>query len=162
MDLETSLRSISKRRLNQSTGSNRSDNETSEHVESNRDKDTSNLLAEKIKRDKYKKMRRKYVKKITRSANIDSYESLAKFYERQVEFLKRERNCVTRFFNNNSIQGDNLSIKVARLQILIDEGETNKARVEELSNNLYKRDTEIKTLKDNIKLLTKEKDDFKK
>ncbi|CAG8723227.1 17105_t:CDS:1, partial [Dentiscutata heterogama] len=87
---------------------------------------------------------------------------LAKFYERQVEFLKRERKRVTRFFNDNNIKGDNLSIKVARLQILIDEGETNKAKIEELSNNLYKRDTEIKTLKDNIKLLTKEKDDFKK
>ncbi|CAG8784148.1 6496_t:CDS:2 [Dentiscutata erythropus] len=35
MDLETSLRNISKRRLNQSTGSNWTDNETSEHVESN-------------------------------------------------------------------------------------------------------------------------------
>ncbi|CAG8785797.1 15711_t:CDS:2, partial [Dentiscutata erythropus] len=81
-------------------------------------------------------MGRKYVKKITRSANIDSYESLAKFYERQVEFLKHERKRVIRFFNDNNIQGDNLSIKVARLQILIDE--------------------------DNIKHLTKEKNDFKK
>ncbi|RIB19977.1 hypothetical protein C2G38_2180436 [Gigaspora rosea] len=44
MDLKTSLRSISERRLNQSTGSNRSDNETSKHAESNRDRDTSNLL----------------------------------------------------------------------------------------------------------------------
>ncbi|CAG8736487.1 1562_t:CDS:2, partial [Dentiscutata heterogama] len=35
INLETSLRNISERRLNQLTGSNRSDNETSEHVESN-------------------------------------------------------------------------------------------------------------------------------
>ncbi|RIB29389.1 hypothetical protein C2G38_2056810, partial [Gigaspora rosea] len=52
MDLETSLRKISERRLNQSTGSKRSDNETSEHVKSNRSSeerlgdrgDTRNLL----------------------------------------------------------------------------------------------------------------------
>ncbi|CAG8720039.1 6511_t:CDS:2 [Cetraspora pellucida] len=106
-------------------------------------------------------MGRKYAKKITRAANIDPYESLAKFYERQVEFLKREKKRVTRFFNNNNIQGDKLSIKLARLQILIDEGETNKARIIELKNDLYKRDTEIQTLKDTIKHLTKEKDDFK-
>ncbi|CAG8847177.1 45919_t:CDS:2 [Gigaspora margarita] len=106
-------------------------------------------------------MGRKYIKKITRAANIDPYESLAKFYERQVEFLEREKKRVIKFFNNNNVQGDNLSDKLARLQILIDEGETNKARIEELSNNLYKRDTEIQTLKDTIKHLTKEKDDFK-
>ncbi|CAG8556752.1 1238_t:CDS:2 [Racocetra fulgida] len=106
-------------------------------------------------------MGRKYTKKITRAANIDPYENLAKFYERQVGFLEREKKRVIKFFNNNNIQGDNLSDKLARLQILIDEGETNRARIEELSNSLYKRDTEIETLKDTIKHLTKERDDYK-
>ncbi|CAG8768369.1 3707_t:CDS:2 [Dentiscutata erythropus] len=64
---------------------------------------------------------------------------------------------ITRSTNNRSLQN-----KVARFQILINEGETNKAKIEELSNNLYKRDTEIKTLKDKINQLTKEKDDFEK
>ncbi|CAG8757958.1 4627_t:CDS:2, partial [Racocetra persica] len=43
IDLETSLRNISKRRLNQSMGLNRSDNKTSEHVESNSSSDYAML-----------------------------------------------------------------------------------------------------------------------
>ncbi|CAG8627772.1 30571_t:CDS:2 [Gigaspora margarita] len=107
-------------------------------------------------------MGRKYTKKITRAAKIDPYQSLAKFYKRQVGFLEREKKRVTKFFKNNNIQGDSLSVKLAKLQLLIDEGVTNKARIQGLLNNLYERETEIETLKDTIKNLTKERDDFKK
>ncbi|CAG8541602.1 13505_t:CDS:2 [Gigaspora margarita] len=105
-------------------------------------------------------MGRKYTKKITRAANIDPYKSLVEFYQRRVEFLERERKRVINFFKVYNIQGDNLSTRLASLQILIDEGENKKEKVKELQNDLYKRDTEINTLKDTIKRLTNEKDDF--
>ncbi|CAG8684608.1 15762_t:CDS:1, partial [Dentiscutata heterogama] len=91
----------------------------------------------------------------TRAAKIDPLQSLVEFYQKRVDFLERERKRFIKFFKDNNIQGDDLTTRLANLQILIDEGENNKARIIELQNDLYKRDAEINRL-------TKEKDNFEK
>ncbi|CAG8832174.1 45157_t:CDS:2, partial [Gigaspora margarita] len=55
---------------------------------------------------------------------------------------------------------DDLSRKLIRLQLLIDEGETNKRKVNDLKANLYTCDCKIATLENTIKGLTNEKEEI--
>ncbi|CAG8490964.1 9269_t:CDS:1, partial [Gigaspora rosea] len=58
----------------------------------------------------------------------------------------REQRRWREFFSKNNITGDDLSRKLTSLQLLIDEGETNKRKVDDLKANLYTSENTIKRL----------------
>ncbi|KAF0452896.1 hypothetical protein F8M41_001818 [Gigaspora margarita] len=107
-------------------------------------------------------MVRQYTKKLLRSANQDPIEHLIKYYNEQIKFFQREQHRWREFFKKNNITGDDLSRKLTRLQLLIDEGETNKRKVDDKKANLYIRDCKIATLENTIKRLTNEKEEYVK